>query len=129
MFAQLQQFDRNARSTRSSGCYAAAQVPSSEAVKWAVAALTVLGIASAGAAAQAPLYDSVRLNIGLNCRWERRCIAAQTRAMQRALAYVRTRQPSHAAIHLCNRNATRGRFRVDWVGFDNCIRNVSLRRR
>jgi hypothetical protein len=70
-----------------------------------------------------PLYDSVRLNIGLNCRWERRCIAAQTRAMERALAYVHAKHPPQARIHLCNRNATRGRFRIDWIGFDNCIRH------
>lgn len=75
------------------------------------------------APAPAPLYDSTRLNIGLNCRWERRCIAAQTRAMERALAYVRTKHPSQARIHLCNRNATRWRFRTDWIGFDNCIRH------
>jgi hypothetical protein len=78
---------------------------------------------------RAPLYDSVRLNIGLICRWERSCIAAQTSSMNRALSYVRAQRPAQARIHLCNRNASRGRFRTDWTGFDNCIRNAGLRRR
>lgn len=96
-------------------------------VKWAVGAL-LFGLSSAacGAQARAPLYDSVTLNIGINCRWERRCISVQQHAMRRALDYVRTRQPASVRIHLCNRNASRGRYRVDWVGFDNCIRNNGL---
>jgi hypothetical protein len=68
----------------------------------------------------------MRLNIGLNCRWERKCIAAQTHAMHRALAYVRVQRPRQTLIHLCNRNAKRSRYRVDWIGFDNCIRNPRL---
>lgn len=102
-------------------------VPSFRSVRWAIVAL-LLADAGAGFAA-APLYDSVGLNIGLNCRWERRCIAAQTHAMHRALDYVRTHRPSQARIHLCNRNASRGRFRTDWIGFDNCIRNNAFKRR
>lgn len=51
-------------------------------------------------------------------------MAAQTRSMTRALDYVRSRHPPQRLIHLCNRNATRGRFRVDWIGFDNCIRHA-----
>jgi hypothetical protein len=85
---------------------------------------TLLLVAGGDAfASPAPLYDSVGLNIGLNCRWERRCIAAHTRAMERALDYVRAKRPSETRIHLCNRNAMRGRSRVDWIGFDNCIRH------
>ena len=103
-------------------------MPSTAAVKWILAGWLFAG--SAGAfASVAPLYDSVRLNIGLNCRWEQRCMVVQTQAMHRALDYVRTRHPSHARIHLCNRNANRGRGRTDWVGFDNCIRNTSLKHR
>lgn len=90
-----------------------------------IAALLLAGGTGAFASG-APIYDSVRLNIGLNCRWERQCIAAQTHAMHRALSYVTARRPSHSLIHLCNRNAKRSRFRVDWVGFDNCIRNPLL---
>ena len=99
-------------------------------VKWTLAVL-LLASASGAAAfavdAHAPLYDSVSLNIGINCRWEQRCIAVQQRAMRRALEYVRTKRPPASRIHLCNRNASRARARVDWVGFDNCIRNPVLR--
>jgi hypothetical protein len=102
-------------------------LPASGLVKLTTGAL-LFGWASLACAAQqrAPLYDSVTLNIGINCRWERRCISVQQRAMHRALDYVRTRRLAPARIHLCNRNASRGRYRVDWVGFDNCIRNGRL---
>jgi hypothetical protein len=99
-------------------------------VTWILAALLFAsGSAALAADAHVPLYDSVSLNIGINCRWERSCIAVQQRAMRRALDYVRSKQPAASRIHLCNRNASRGRYRVDWVGFDNCIRNRSLSRR
>jgi hypothetical protein len=106
-------------------------MPSLAPVKGALAAL-LLAAASPGMAAidaHAPLHDSVGLNIGLNCRWERRCITAQERAMNRALSYVRKQRPAQPTIHLCNRNASRGRLRIDWIGFDNCIRNTSLHTR
>jgi hypothetical protein len=101
---------------------------------WAMKGLiAALGLAAASHAMAAhsrpPIYDSVRLNIGINCRWERRCIATQYRAMNAALQYVRSARPKAARIHLCNRNASRGRNRVDWVGFNNCIRNAALRTR
>jgi hypothetical protein len=98
------------------------------AMNWVFAAM-LLAMSSAAMAAQAqvPLYDSTGLNIGFNCRWQQRCIAEQQRAMKRSLAYVKKRQPPVWRVHLCNRNASRGRNRVDWVGFDNCIRNASLR--
>ena len=90
----------------------------------------LLGLETAGMAAQsgAPLHDAVGLNIGLNCRWQQKCIAQQQRAMKRALSYVKQQQPPLWRVHLCNRNASRSRSRVDWIGFDNCIRNASLRR-
>lgn len=97
-------------------------------MRWALAVMLVgLGSSASAAQARVPLYDSVSLNIGLNCQWQRTCIAAQQRAMTRALSYVRTQRPPRSKIHLCNRNASRGHNRVDWVGFDNCIRNASLR--
>jgi hypothetical protein len=74
-----------------------------------------------------PIADAVGLNIGLNCQWQRQCMAAQDKAMKRALSYVRKEQPPTWRVHLCNRNASRGRYRVDWVGFNNCIRNAALR--
>jgi len=89
----------------------------------------LVALASAASAAQArvPLYDSINLNIGLNCQWQRSCMTAQQRAMTRALYYVKVQRPPRSRIHLCNRNASRGHNRVDWIGFDNCIRNASLR--
>jgi hypothetical protein len=97
-------------------------------MRWTLAGL-LLAIAPAAMAAQArvPLYDSVGLNIGINCRWQQNCIRDQQRAMKHALVFVRKQQPPVWRVHLCNRNASRGHSRVDWVGFDNCIRNASLR--
>jgi hypothetical protein len=89
------------------------------------ALLTVSGASAAPAAA--PLYDPVSLNVGLACQWQQRCISKQTAANKRALKYVRKYKPPTWRIHLCNRNASRGRGRVDWIGFDKCIRNESLR--
>lgn len=105
-------------------------MPSFRPVRWAIGTM-LLGLSTAAAAAQsgAPLYDSVRLNIGLNCQWQQKCIARQQKAMKRALAYVRDQKAPIWRVHQCNRNASRTRFRVDWVGFDNCIRNASLPRR
>jgi len=96
-------------------------------MRWVLAAL-LFGVGPAAMAAQArvPLYDSMGLNIGLNCRWQQGCIAEQQRAMKRALGYVRKQRPPLWRVHLCNRNASRGRNRVDWFGFDNCIRNAAL---
>lgn len=97
-------------------------------MKWGfIALLGALGSSANGAQARIPLYDSVGLNIGLNCRWERACIIRQQRAMKRSLGYVKAQQPPVWRVQLCNRNASRGRDRVDWVGFDNCIRNAALR--
>jgi hypothetical protein len=92
-------------------------------------AAVLLALSSGALAAQAPvpLYDSIALNIGFNCRWQRSCIAEQRGAMKHSLAYVKRRQPPAWRVQLCNRNASRGRNRVDWVGFSNCIRNAALR--
>ena len=88
----------------------------------------LLGLAApAGAPAAAPLYDPVTLNIGLSCQWQQRCISQQTRSHKRALKYVSKYKPPTWRIHLCNRNAARRRGRVDWTGFDGCIRNAALR--
>lgn len=101
-----------------------------------------LGIAIAAAAAGAafaaapagaklpPLRDPVFLNIGFVCRWETRCIERQQRAMKRSLAFVKKQRPPAWKVQLCNRNASRyrGRGRVDWVGYYNCIRNPKLLR-
>jgi hypothetical protein len=97
-------------------------------MRWAALAL-VLAVGSAAAQAQprAPLYDAIALNIGINCQWQPRCMTGQQRAMKRALKYVKKYQPATWRVELCNHNAGRKSYRVDWVGFDNCIRNTNLR--
>lgn len=81
-----------------------------------------------GAFARSLLHDPVHLNIGVSCQWQKRCMAAQGSAMKRSLSYVSTNRPPQWRLQLCNRNAARGGYRVDWVGFDNCIRNPALKR-
>jgi hypothetical protein len=99
-------------------------------VKGVLAALLFAAASHAMAAqSRAPIYDSMRLNIGMNCRWEAKCISVQRKAMNSALSYVKSARPAADRIHMCNRNASRGRNRVDWVGFNNCIRNANLRTR
>lgn len=98
-------------------------------MKWAATgalSALILGWIAAPAAAQAPLGDPAFLNIGLSCRWDDRCMTSQRKAMARALSYVRDRKPPAWRVQLCNRNARRGYGRVDWVGFDHCIRNEAL---
>lgn len=79
------------------------------------------------ARATAPLYDASALNIGLNCQWQQHCIRKHEGAKKRALKYVEKYDPPAWRVQLCNRNARRGSLRVDWVGFNQCIRNASLR--
>lgn len=74
----------------------------------------------------APITDPSTLNIGLNCQWQQRCIRNHQSAKKRALKYVHKYDPPAWRIQLCNRNAGRGRQRVDWVGFNHCIRNSAL---
>jgi hypothetical protein len=82
---------------------------------------------SATAERRAVVHDPVVLNIGVTCQWQPRCIAQQRRAMNGALSFVARSSPPHWRVQLCNRNAGRGGDRVDWVGFDHCIRNADLR--
>jgi len=85
-----------------------------------------------GAVAEArpPLYaDPVRLNIGYVCKWQVACVEKQQTAMRKALSYVKRYDPPKWKIQQCNRNAARGRSRVDWLGYYNCIRNLDLKRR
>jgi hypothetical protein len=94
--------------------------------KLAIAVLAFL--ATPGAAqAMAPLYDPVTLNIGINCQWQRSCQRRQMDAMKAAHDYIAETRPPVWRIHRCNRNAARGVSRMDWVGFNACIRNGSLR--
>jgi hypothetical protein len=75
---------------------------------------------------QPPLRNPAILNIGFVCKWQPRCIDRQEDAMNDALRYVRKKRPAVWKIQQCNRNAGRNGTRVDWVGFNNCIRNASL---
>ena len=84
--------------------------------------LALLGAASS-AARTPPLRDPVLIRIGIICRWERNCVREQLAAMASALRYVERKSPPQQRINICNRNASRGSDRVDWVGFYNCIRN------
>ena len=85
-------------------------------------------IAIAGRVAQSkPLTDPVSLNIGLSCQWQQRCMSQQKKAMNRALKFVRKEQLPAWRIEMCNRNASKSRSRVDWIGFNNCVRNAALR--
>ena len=101
-------------------------------MRWAFAAAAVFAATTGAAAADAwsnappPLYDPVFLNLGFVCRWEARCMDRQDDAMKRSLKYVRTKRPPAWRVQLCNRNAGRSGYRVDWIGFDNCVRNADL---
>jgi hypothetical protein len=74
------------------------------------------------------LHDPVSLNIGVNCQWQARCMMLQHAAMEHSLSYVAKARPAQWRIQLCNRNAARGGYRVDWIGYDHCIRNPALKR-
>ena len=78
------------------------------------------------ARAAAPIYDPVVLNIGVNCQWQPHCQRLQHGAMKDAAQYIAREHPPLWRIQLCNKNARRGAARIDWVGFNNCIRNNSL---
>lgn len=93
------------------------------------AALLLTAVPAGAASRRAILYDAVALNIGVGCQWQAQCMARQRAAMASALSYVARKKPSQSLVHLCNRNASRGGGRVDWVGYENCIRNPKLKRR
>ena len=100
------------------------------AMRWTVAiAPLALGSAALAAGRHSLIHDPVALNIGVNCQWQSRCMAQQRTAMSRALSYVAKRRPPKYQIQLCNRNARRAGNRVDWIGYEHCIRNPALKRR
>ncbi len=93
-----------------------------------LAAAAVAAIPFSASFGRAPaLHDPVALNIGVNCQWQSRCMAQQRAAMHRSLSLVARARAPQWRIQLCNHNANRGGNRVDWVGFDHCIRNAALR--
>ena len=95
-------------------------------------ALLLILIGAAAAPAQAGpsggiLKDPVMLNIGHVCQWQWECMERQRSAMTKSLKYVAKYRPPQWRIQLCNRNARRTKARVDWIGFNQCVRNESLR--
>ena len=89
-------------------------------------ALAVVSAPAASGAKVPPLRDPVFLNIGFVCRWHTPCVERQQKAMKRALSYVKKRKPPSWKIQQCNRNASRYRGRVDWTGFERCIKNPKI---
>lgn len=73
-----------------------------------------------------PLVDRVVSNLGFVCRWEATCMKRQERAMSSATVYLKRRPTPSWKIRICNRNASRGGPRKDWIGFSNCIRNPQV---
>jgi hypothetical protein len=88
--------------------------------------LSTLVFDAARARAVAPLYDPVALNVGINCHWEQLCERRQLKAMNTARRFISHKHPALWRVHLCNKNARRGTARLDWIGFDHCIRNPNL---
>jgi len=77
--------------------------------------------------AAATAVDPVSVNIRAICKSQKRCMVQQRAAMRHALNYLATERPPGWRLQVCNRNASRGSLRVDWVGFDNCLRNPALK--
>ena len=92
-------------------------------------AMAAIALVSAGADARRlpPIKNPVLLNMGFVCQWQDRCIQRQKKAMDRGLKYLKGERVPAWKVRLCNRNASRGGTRKDWVGFDNCLRNPALR--
>jgi hypothetical protein len=98
-------------------------------VSWTLPTLTLCALLISGAAAaQSTRAHPVIHNIGSLCRWQKSCMAQQQLAMQRALNFVAVSRPASWRVHLCNRNASRAHNKMDWAGFDACIRNKKLKR-
>lgn len=99
-------------------------------MKWILVAAVAVAfvVVARGATARPLLHDPVELNIGVNCQWQAHCMASQRAAMKRSLSYVASAHPPQWRVQLCNRNAARGGYRVDWVGYDHCIRNPHLKK-
>jgi hypothetical protein len=90
-------------------------------------AIAAAAIPGTSGAKLPPLRDPVFLNIGFVCQWQERCMDKQQRAQKRALAYVRKYDPPDWKVQLCNRRSVQRRSgRVDWIGYNNCIRNPKV---
>ena len=90
-------------------------------------AIALAGYPAVTEAKVPPLRDPVFMNIGFVCQWQESCMGKQKRAMKRALAYTNKANPPAWKIHLCNRRAVQRRSgRVDWISYNNCIRNPRI---
>ena len=92
-------------------------------------ALILAMMATVDAAAQRrppPVHPVVR-NINSLCKSQDSCVQRQWRGMQAAFAYMRAKRLPVWKIEQCNRNAAKQRSRIDWVGFNNCIRNPKVK--
>ena len=98
-------------------------------LKLPLVGVAILMTAAGTAWATPPLRDPVFLNIGFVCQWQEACIQRQKSAMKKALAYTKKYDPPAWKIHLCNRRAVQRRSgRVDWISYNNCIRNPAVQR-
>ena len=88
-------------------------------------AAVALGTSASG---QVRRTHPVLSNIGGLCRWQNDCMFKQQRSMRSALEFVGSNRPPTWRVELCNRNASRARNKVDWIGFDSCIRNKRLKK-
>jgi hypothetical protein len=102
-------------------------------MRLALLAFGLAMLATPASAGPPPLRNPAMLNIGFICHWQLRCMERQEKAMRQALSFVDKRRPPSWKVQLCNRNASRTRTRgdwrrgrVDWIGFNNCIRNKRL---
>lgn len=92
-------------------------------------AIILAGVGQSVEAKVPPLRDPVFLNIGFVCQWQESCIQKQKRAHKRALSYVKRWKPPAWKVQLCNHRSTQRRSgRVDWIAYNNCIRNPKVRR-
>ena len=90
-------------------------------------AVVVAALHSSAEAKVPPLRDPVFLNIGFVCQWRDECMDRQRGAMKRALGYVKKYDPPDWKVQLCNRRAVQRRTgRIDWISFNNCVRNPKI---
>ncbi len=92
------------------------------------ALITLFAAAAAPATAQrAPPVHPVVRNINLVCNSQSSCVQRQWRSMQAAFSFMRAKRLPVWKIEQCNRNAAKQRTRIDWIGFNNCIRNPKVK--
>ena len=89
--------------------------------------MLVFAASQAAEARRVPAIHPVVRNINLLCKSQSACVQRQWRAMQNAFAFMRAKRLPVWKIEQCNLNAAKQRTRIDWIGFNNCIRNPKVR--